>query len=165
MARIRFSWRTRSAPVAPLIRGRFLGARCSARVPLCASRDRRASHSSWYERKAIAELPTPLVVAPPSIAIEVVSETECDERRDRIEKMKEYAAAGIRYYWLVDPGIRSFEVLELIEGGRYAISVSAAEGVVDGVPGCAGLRLDISGLWAEIDELLAGDTRSSFPTD
>ena len=105
-----------------------------------------------------ARRPSPrgLVVAPPSIAVEVVSETERDERRDRIEKLKEYAAAGIRWYWLIDPALRTFEVLELVEGGRYAHALSATEGVVDGVPGCEGLGLDVSGLWAEIDELIAG---------
>ncbi len=44
-----------------------------------------------------------LVRLPPDIAVEVVSPSSRDERRDRIEKMGEYSAFGIRYYWLVDP--------------------------------------------------------------
>jgi hypothetical protein len=61
---------------------------------------------------------------------------------------------GIKWYWIVDPELRSYEVLELGADARYAHAVAVTEGVVEGVPGCERLAVDISGLWTEIDALV-----------
>lgn len=89
---------------------------------------------------------------PPDLLIEVVSPSPRDERRDRIEKMAEYAAFGVQYYWLVDAALGSLEVFELI-GGRYAKAVGVTAGVVSDVPGCEGLRIDVDALWSELARL------------
>src|SRR5215471_1964697 len=60
-----------------------------------------------------------LVEVPPDIAIEVVSATPKDMRRDRIEKMSDYADFRVRFYWLIDPVARLLEVYELEDGGLY----------------------------------------------
>ena len=96
---------------------------------------------------------TGLVTAPPDLLVEIVSPRPRDARRDRVEKTREYAAFGVRFYWIVDPNARTFEIFELGADRRYAVAASAAEGKIDPVPGCEGLVIDVDALWAELDRL------------
>lgn len=90
---------------------------------------------------------------PPDVVIEVASPHPRDVRRDRVEKVGEYAAFGVRFYWLINPDARTLEILELDARGRYTIVVSEQAGKV-AVPGCEGLVLDLDELWSEADRLL-----------
>jgi Uma2 family endonuclease len=93
-----------------------------------------------------------LLEVPPFIAIEVLSPLPRDQQRDRVTKFFEYAAFGVRFYWLVDPDMRIVTVYELQGDGRYAVALSASEGQHP-VPGCEGLVLDLDALWSHVDSL------------
>lgn len=94
-----------------------------------------------------------VVAVPPDIMVEVVSSTPRDVRRDRLEKMDEYAAFGVRFYWIIEPEARTLEVFQLVEGGRYLRVLGASRGQVSEIPGCEGLAIDLDALWAETDAL------------
>ncbi|HEY3571518.1 MAG TPA: Uma2 family endonuclease [Thermoanaerobaculia bacterium] len=94
-----------------------------------------------------------LIRVPPDIAIEIVSPPPRDGRRDRLEKKVDYAAFGVAWYWLLDPQLRSLEILQLNPQGRYAHALGASSGRLDKIPGCEGLTLDLDALWTAIDSL------------
>lgn len=125
-----------------------------ARLGIAQKRGRKADVTVWFpeDRRPPA---TGLIRVPPTIAIEVVTPTPRDERRDRVEKLREYAAFGVRFYWIVDPELRTFQIHELGPDGTYVHRVDATEGRVTDVPGCAGLTIDVDGLWRHVDEILA----------
>ncbi|MEW6269794.1 MAG: Uma2 family endonuclease [Thermodesulfobacteriota bacterium] len=72
-------------------------------------------------------------------------------RRDRVEKLAEYAAFGIPWYWIVDWQPRTLEIFARGPDGRYALALEASGGTQRDVPGCAGLVLDLDDLWVRVD--------------
>lgn len=89
----------------------------------------------------------------PLVVIEVLSQRPRDVRRDRMEKALEYARFGVRWYWIVDPRARLFELYELGPDGHYVQKLPASEGKVR-VEGLEGLELDLDALWAEVAPLM-----------
>jgi len=100
---------------------------------------------------ALPALPDVLIRVTPHLVVEVASPRPRDVHRDRVEKLTDYARAGIRLYAIVDPQLRSLEVYELGRDGRYAVARAAGRGRVR-VPDCPGLVLDLGKLWEEVDE-------------
>jgi Uma2 family endonuclease len=94
-----------------------------------------------------------VIAEPPDILVEIVTPTPRDERRDRVEKMAEYAAFGVRYYWLVDPALGTMEIFERDASGNYTKVVGTSAGLIDPVPGCSGLAIDLDALWRELERL------------
>jgi Uma2 family endonuclease len=122
-----------------------------AKFEVMPSRGRKPDVSVFFPGRT--GLPRRGVVRePPDIMVEVVSETPRDARRDRVEKPDEYAAFGVRFYWLVDPVARTLEVFELGPDRRYVRALAAASGKI-APPGCDGLVLDLDELWSEIERL------------
>jgi Uma2 family endonuclease len=100
-----------------------------------------------------------LVRAAPHLVIEVTSPRPRDVRRDRIDKLADYARVRIPYYWILDPQLRSFEIFELAPSRRYSVARATGGGRVR-VPGCPGLTLDLDALWAELDRAERDDERA-----
>ncbi|MGF1465185.1 MAG: Uma2 family endonuclease [Sandaracinaceae bacterium] len=138
-----------------LVLGRWLDGRgriatSEVKFGVAKDRGRKPDLTVYFER---ARLPARgLVTTPPDLVVEVVSSTARDRRRDRVEKLADYAAFGVRFYWLVDPEASTVEVLERGEDGLYRIALAASAGQ-HAVPGCPGLVLDLDALWAEVADL------------
>jgi Uma2 family endonuclease len=106
---------------------------------------------SVYLPSGMPALLDPLVRTPPHVVVEVASPRPRDIRRDRVDKIADYARARVPYYWIIDPALRSFEVFELGRDRRYTLALSAGAGRVR-VPGCPRLSIDLDQLWGEVDE-------------
>ena len=101
-----------------------------------------------------AKLPREGVVrAAPEVIVEVLSRRAQDQKRDRIAKPRDYAELGARAYWMVDPWLRTLEILELGADGRYLRAFAGASGTIEQVPGLPGLAIDLDAMWAEVDAL------------
>lgn len=138
-----------------IVLGRWLGGRgriagSDVKFAVAQGRGRKPDLNVYFTRVKVPA--RGLVTDPPDVVVEVVSPSAKDRRRDRVEKLADYAAFGVRYYWLVDPEPRTLEVLELGADASYRIALAASEGTVT-IPGCEGLVLDLDALWAEVADL------------
>ncbi len=87
----------------------------------------------------------------PDLLIEVLSPDSA--RRDRLWKLRLYAEAGVREYWIVDPEAKTLEFL-ILEDGHFRVQAPAESTYRS--PAISGLELDLGDFWAEIDQTLAG---------
>jgi Uma2 family endonuclease len=86
----------------------------------------------------------------PDLIVEVLSPGTA--RRDRGDKLRLYAEAGVREYWVFDPRERQIEFLRN-DGGQFKVALPEK-----GVYRCRELpeiALDVPRFWQEIEEQLA----------
>jgi Uma2 family endonuclease len=81
----------------------------------------------------------------PDLVIEILSPTSA--RRDLGEKLKLYGESGVTEYWIVDPGLETFEFLESTPAG---FRLRLPEGAVYRSAAIASLELDVEAFWRAI---------------
>jgi Uma2 family endonuclease len=81
----------------------------------------------------------------PDIVVEVASPST--SRRDRIHKLPEYAAAGVKEFWIVDPSAQTIEFLRL-EGDDFK-HVSLKENVYRSAQ-FPEIEIDLTAFWKEV---------------
>ena len=99
------------------------------------------------------DIPAPgdaLVRAKPYLVAEVLSPRLRDQRRDRVDKLKDYRACGARHYWIVDPQLRTIELYAFSSRSSRASAETWSGGRIK-PRGFAGLTLNLDDLWQTID--------------
>ncbi|MDZ4686350.1 MAG: Uma2 family endonuclease [Planctomycetaceae bacterium] len=93
----------------------------------------------------------------PTITVEYVSDTSRDRRRDFVQKRAEYAAIGVKEYWIIDRFNRS---LTVIRGADVAVIGENQIHKTDLLPG---FELPVGRLLAVADRLVEPPESSAFP--
>jgi Uma2 family endonuclease len=101
---------------------------------------------SGWRRERMPVVPERHIALPPDWVCEVISKSR--ERYDRIEKMPVYAAAGVKFMWLVHPLRRTLETFRLHDGkwlllGAYKDDDRARIEPFDAI------EFDIASLWLD----------------
>jgi Uma2 family endonuclease len=92
-------------------------------------RSGRKPDLSGFARADVPPPTTTVVRSKPLLVLEVLSPRPRDQRRDRVDKLRDYAHAGARHHWLVDPQLRTIEMLRL-KDKRYVVATVATAGRV-----------------------------------
>jgi Uma2 family endonuclease len=125
-----------------------------------APRRGRKPDLALFLPRGLPALGDSLVRIAPHLVVEVTSIRPRDIHRDRVDKLGDYARAGVRLYAIVDPQLRSLQVYELGRDGRYAVARAAGRGRVR-VPACPGLVFDLDALWSQVDEAERAHARAA----
>ena len=80
----------------------------------------------------------------PDLAVEVISPGSVEI--DRADKFAEYRRAGIRFYWIIDPELRTTEAWEL-KRGRYVRAGRGKHSDVVSLPPFPDLDIPLERLW------------------
>ena len=87
---------------------------------------------------------TAFMTLAPDWVCEVISPST--ERIDRSRKMRIYAREGVEHLWLLDPIVRTLEVLRL-EGGRWVLIATHTDADVVRAEPFEAIEIDLTLLW------------------
>jgi Uma2 family endonuclease len=98
-----------------------------------------------YVRAAGSSIIRDRVEGAPDLVVEVLSPGTA--RRDLGEKLRLYAEAGVAEYWIVDPGLQTFEFLVRSDDG---FRLRLPDGPAYRSAAIPGLELDLEAFWRSI---------------
>jgi Uma2 family endonuclease len=104
---------------------RGLGTTLSAPFQMKLERSGREPDLLFVAKEHLDRLRETHLDGPADLAVEIISPESAG--RDRGEKFYEYAAGGVREYWLIDPQQEWVELYHLREG-RYRLALDGREG-------------------------------------
>jgi Uma2 family endonuclease len=87
-------------------------------------------------------------VSAANLAMEVVSPDDESHDRDYVKKRRDYAEAGIKEYWIVDPQAERIVVL-VLDGDKYRVHGEFAPGELASSVLLAGFEVDVAATLAE----------------
>ncbi len=128
-----------------LVERNELGKVLSAPVQMRLPRSGREPDVMFIAREKLERVRELYVEGPADLVIEVVSPES--QTRNRRDKLREYEAAGVREYWIIDPVGQEAEFCDLGKDGRYE-RVPLREGVFHSVV-VPGLWLRVEWLWQQ----------------
>jgi Uma2 family endonuclease len=102
--------------------------------------------AGWRRERFVPIRKGPYTVSPDWVC-ELLSPSTA--RVDRVQKMPAYARAGISYAWILDPTLRTLEVLRLQDGRWLILGVHQKQDKVRAEPFEA-VELDLSLLWRDL---------------
>jgi Uma2 family endonuclease len=133
--------------------GRVYGDHFQLRLP--GNLSRREPDLSFVAKDRLDIGQETFMAGPPDLAIEIVSPDSVT--RDTVEKIKEYAAGGIREFWLINPMDNTVAAFLLDKKGKYK-RIAEKDGKIDSQI-LAGFYIRPEWLWNALDldpiELLA----------
>lgn len=101
--------------------------------------------AGWRQERFAAPRKGPLQIAPDWIC-EILSPSTA--RHDRVRKLPIYAEHEVRHAWLIDPALRTLEVLRLESGAWMIVSAHEEDEKVRAEPFDA-VEVDLAQLWGE----------------
>ena len=103
--------------------------------------------AGWRRERMPALPETAYFTVAPDWICEVLSPSTA--MLDRAKKLRVYAEAGVEYAWLVDPIVRTLEVLQCHDHRWTLVDAHSADDVVHAVPFEA-LGLPLSSIWGDL---------------
>jgi Uma2 family endonuclease len=101
-----------------------------------------------WRRERLATLGNePFIAIAPNWVCEVLSPSTA--KMDRADKLAIYVREGVEHVWLVDPLLRTLEILSANDGGWRLVGVHRDDARVRAVPFDA-IELDLAILWADV---------------
>jgi Uma2 family endonuclease len=104
--------------------------------------------AGWRRERMPAVANVPYFTLAPDWVCEVLSKSTA--KVDKTEKLPIYARQGVSHAWLVDPILRTLEVLRL-ESGRWSILATYHDDARVRAEPFDAFELDLSILWADVE--------------